>query len=234
MPLQVVSLHTPYFGWLVFAFALALRVAYILEADASPLFAHPAVDAKTYAHHAQRLAAGNWLGVGEGPFWQPPLYPYFLGAVKVLFPESFFYAVRFVQALLGALVCAMSWWVGRTLFNPAVGLLAGVGAALCGPLIFFDGELLPASLAAFVDLLALVVLLYVWRRPSRWGFLGTGVAFGIGALAVPTVLTLCSRRAHRPLVAHSPAAGFGLGRSILPRRGLGYRAGGLAQLGHRR
>ena len=189
MPFQVVSLHTPYLGWLVFALALALRVAYIFEADASPLFEHPAVDAKTYTHHAQRLAAGNWLGIGEGPFWQPPLYPYFLGAVKVLFPESFFYAVRFVQVLLGALVCAMSWWIGRALFNPAVGLLAGIGAALCGPLIFFDGELLPASLAAFVDLLALVVLLRVWRRPSRWGFLGAGAAFGVGALAVPTVLT---------------------------------------------
>ena len=175
-------------GWLVFAFALALRVAYLFELDASPLFAHPAVDAKTYTHHAQRLAAGNWLGLGEGPFWQPPLYPYFLGAVKVLFLESFFYAARFVQALLGALVCAMSWWIGRTLFNPAVGLLAGIGAALCGPLIFFDGELLPASLAAFIDLLALVVLLRVWRRPSRWGFLAAGAAFGVGALAVPTVL----------------------------------------------
>ena len=165
---------------------------------------HPAVDAKTYTHHAQRLAAGNWLGMGEGPFWQPPLYPYFLGAVKVLFSESFFYAVHFVQALLGALVCAMSWWIGRALFNPAVGLLAGVGTALCGPLIFFDGELLPASLAAFVDLLALVVLLHVWRRPSRWGFLGAGAAFGVGALAVPTVLVFCSRRAHRPLVASLP------------------------------
>ena len=186
---MIAGLQAGRLGWLVFALALALRVAYILEADASPLFEHPAVDAKTYTHHAQRLAAGNWLGIGEGPFWQPPLYPYFLGAVKVLFPESFFYAVRFVQALLGALVCAMSWWIGRALFNPAVGLLAGIGAALCGPLIFFDGELLPASLAAFVDLLALVVLLRVWRRPSRWGFLGAGAAFGVGALAVPTVLT---------------------------------------------
>ena len=186
---MIAGLQAGRLGWLVFALALALRVAYIFEADASPLFEHPAVDAKTYTHHAQRLAAGNWLGIGEGPFWQPPLYPYFLGAVKVLFPESFFYAVRFVQALLGALVCAMSWWIGRALFNPAVGLLAGIGAALCGPLIFFDGELLPASLAAFVDLLALVVLLRVWRRPSRWGFLGAGAAFGVGALAVPTVLT---------------------------------------------
>ena len=48
------------------------------------------VDAKTYTYHAQRLAAGNWLGVGEGPFWQPPLYPYFLGAVKSSFPRVIF------------------------------------------------------------------------------------------------------------------------------------------------
>lgn len=185
---RVANLPPPYLGGLVFALALAVRVAYIFELEASPLFVHPAVDAKTYTHHAQRLAAGNWLGVGEGPFWQPPLYPYFLGAVQVLFAESFFYAVRFGQALLGALVCTMSWWIGRALFNPAVGLLAGIGAALCGPLIFFDGELLPAGLATFVNLLALVVLLRVWRRPSRWGFLAAGAAFGVGALAVPTVL----------------------------------------------
>ena len=187
-PRRVANLRSPYLGGLVFVLALAVRVAYVFELDASPLFVHPAVDAKTYTHHAARLAAGHWLGVGEGPFWQPPLYPYFLGVVKVLAGESFFYAVRLGQALLGALVCAMSWWIGRVLFNPAVGLLAGLGAALCGPLIFFDGELLPACLATFVNLLALVVLLRVWRRPSRWGFLGAGAAFGIGALAVPTVL----------------------------------------------
>ena len=77
-------------GWLVFALALVVRVVYIFESDASPLFAHPAVDAKTYTHHALRLAAGNWLGVSEGPFWQPPLYPYFLGAVKSPFLRVIF------------------------------------------------------------------------------------------------------------------------------------------------
>ena len=54
------------------------------------------------------LAAGQWLGWGEGPFWQPPLYPYFLGAVKVLFPESFFHAARLLQALMGS-DTAMGW-----------------------------------------------------------------------------------------------------------------------------
>ena len=115
--------------WLVLALALALRVVYVFEIDQSPLFAHPAVDSKTYTQQALKLAAGNWLGVGQGPFWQPPLYPYFLGAVKALFPDGFFHAARLIQALMGALVCAMTWWIGRYMFGSAVGFGAEIGAA---------------------------------------------------------------------------------------------------------
>ena len=142
--------------WLVFGLALLLRVIYILEIDQSPLFAHPAVDSETYTRQAMQLATGNWLGVGQGPFWQPPLYPYFLGVVQALAPGTFFHAARLVQALMGALVCAMVFWIGRHLFNPAVGLMAAVAAALYGPLIFFDGELLPATLSVFLNMAALV------------------------------------------------------------------------------
>ena len=134
--------------WLVLALALALRVAYVFEIDQSPLFAHPAVDSETYTRQAMQLATGNWLGVGQGPFWQPPLYPYFLGTVKVLFPDGFFHAARLIQALMGALVCTMTCGIGRYMFGPAVGFWAGVSAACYGPLIFFDGELLPAALSA--------------------------------------------------------------------------------------
>ncbi len=183
---EILKGHRPL--WLVLALALLLRVVYVFEIDQSPLFAHPAVDSKTYTHQAFKLAAGNWLGVGQGPFWQPPLYPYFLGAVKALFPDDFFHAARLIQALMGALVCAMTWWIGRYMFSPAVGFGAGVGAALYGPLIFFDGKLLPAALSVFLNMAALVILLAVWRRPTGWGFLVAGAAFGLGAVAVPTVM----------------------------------------------
>lgn len=173
----------------VFLLALAIRVVYILEIDASPLFAHPAVDSLTYTQHAERLAAGNWLGRGSGPFWQPPLYPYLLGVLKTLFPESFFYAVRLVQALLGALTCALIYWLGWQVARPAVAATAAVATALCGPLIFFDGELLPASLATFLNLAGLALLWRVLQRPSGTGFLGAGLVFGLAGLAVPTVLT---------------------------------------------
>ena len=156
-----------YIPWAVFLLALVLRLFHVLQLDASPLFAHPAVDSLTYAEHAARLAAGNWPGYGEGPFWQPPLYPYFLGLLKTFFPQSFFYAVRFVQALLGALSCVLLYVLGSHLFRPAVGAGAALGAALCGTLIFFDGELLPASLATFLDLAGLVLLLRALRPGLR-------------------------------------------------------------------
>ncbi len=54
--------------YLVFGLALLVRVAYVLQIDASPLFHFPVVDARTYAEHAARLAEGEWLGRGEGPF----------------------------------------------------------------------------------------------------------------------------------------------------------------------
>ena len=172
----------------VFLLALVVRVVYILEIDDSPLFSHPAVDSLTYTQHAERLAAGNWLGRGSGPFWQPPLYPYLLGVLKTLFPGSFFYVVRLVQASLGALTCVLIYWLGRQVARPAVAAAAAVATTLCGPLIFFDGELLPASLATFLDLAGLALLWRALERPSGPRFLGAGLVFGLAGLAVPTVL----------------------------------------------
>lgn len=173
--------------WIVLL-ALGVRLAYLLQLDSSPLFCHPVVDAETYTQHAARLAAGNWLGQGEGPFWQPPLYPYFLGVVKLCFPDSFFYAARFLQAILGALSCALVYWVGRQFLQLAVALAAAAIGALYGPLIFFDGELLPATLATFLDLAGLALLLKSLQRPGAWRLAGAGAVLGLGALAVPTVL----------------------------------------------
>ena len=64
---------------IVFVLALSLRLVHAFQMSASPLFTMPAVDAATYAEQAASLAEGNWLGRGQGPFWQPPLYPYFSG-----------------------------------------------------------------------------------------------------------------------------------------------------------
>ena len=76
--------------WMIFALALGIRALYVLGIDDSPLFAHPPVDGLTYVQQADRLAGGNWLGAGEPPFWQPPLYPYLLGVQRLLFGDQLF------------------------------------------------------------------------------------------------------------------------------------------------
>ena len=138
-----------HWGGIVFVLALSLRLVHAFQMSASPLFTMPAVDAATYSEQAVSLAEGNWLGRGQGPFWQPPLYPYFLGVIKLAFPESFYYVSRFAQALIGSLTCVLLYLVGQRLFGLGIGFIGGLIAAVYGPLIYFDARLLPAGLLLF-------------------------------------------------------------------------------------
>ena len=165
---------------------LLVRLWYIGEIDSSPLFAVPVVDARTYVEDAHYLGAESWAGRPE-PFWQPPLYPYFLALLFGLFGEGY-YLPRLVQALLGAAICVLVYLIGRRVFPPAVALGAGLAAVFYGPLIYFGGELLPTLLAIFLDLLLLLVLVSRPPGPGRWPWLGLGVLLGLSALAVANIL----------------------------------------------
>lgn len=204
----------------MFLIALLLRLAFIVQIEDGPLFAEPAVDSRTYTEHAARIAAGNWLGRGEGPFWQPPLYSYLLAAARWLSADSFFHSVRCAQALWGSLLCLLLYFMGLRLFNRRTGLIAGLGAAAYGPFLFFDGELLPASLATALNTLGLALLLHCERRPSAAGFGIAGAVLGLAALAVPTVLLFAGALAvwlgmRRPRL-HAAALLVGVGLAIAP------------------
>src|SRR5512147_587828 len=67
----------------IFVVAWVLRLGYLVQIDAIPLFYHLAGDGRTYDEWAQRIAGGDWLGTGV--FYQAPLYPYFLGILELIF-----------------------------------------------------------------------------------------------------------------------------------------------------
>jgi len=175
--------------YIIFALALSIRAAYILQIDGSPLFVHPVVDGKTYVQHAESLAAGNWLGLGQGPFWQPPLYPYFLGLIKAITADSFFYVIRWSQALFGALTCGLIYLLGTRWYNTQVGFTAALAACFYGPLIFFDGEVLPTSLATLLNLSGLLVLDRALENDKKRQLWAAGFIFGLAALTVASVLS---------------------------------------------
>ena len=165
--------------------ALVVRLVYLEHGEDNPFFAAPVVDAHSYVVQARQLVEVSW--VGDKPFWQPPLYPYFLALIYAV-SGDLYWTPRFIQCLLGAASCALVFGIGRQVFGIRVGLLAGAMACLYGPSIYFEGELLPTALAVFLNLLLLFILLQSGRRWRQ--ALAAGLVQGLAIVAVPNAALL--------------------------------------------
>ena len=165
--------------------ALALRLGYLCEHRASPFFDAPIVDAQTFLKQA--LASSPFWG-GDEPHWQPPLYIYLLTFVCWLLPASYFVGIRLVHAGLGGLSCLLVYALARHAFGEQVGRIAGIIVALCGSLLYFEGELLAVPVEVFLNLLLLYSLLLAWRRDRGCPWVLAGLVAGLAALTRPTIL----------------------------------------------
>lgn len=186
---SVVSLPGLPRSWLMllFGFALVIRLAHVLAMTGSPYFANPVIDAAEYDAIGWSLAQGR--GYPERVFWHPPGYPLFLGAVWWLLGGSYL-APRLVQALLGALSVVLVAWIGGRRFGPRVGLAAGLGAAVYGMLIYFDGELLAPTLTIFLVLVTVACALRALDSQRWWWWAAAGVCGGLAGIVTATVLVV--------------------------------------------
>ena len=178
---------------LVALLAVATRVLFELQVRGDrgavgTLAAHLQGDECAYDLMARSFADGSFHR--ERAFYQEPLYAFVLGLVYRVAPpptdaEAFRVAgvhlgVIVVQHLLGVLCCVLVATLGARAVSPRVGLAAGLLAALSGPLIFAESQLLKEGPA----LLLWVGSLHLWldvledRGPGR----GRGRAVLLGAL----------------------------------------------------
>jgi 4-amino-4-deoxy-L-arabinose transferase-like glycosyltransferase len=139
---------------------------------------NPAADA------AHRL----WLRWWGGPrFHQEPLYPYLVAATyAVLGPD-----VRWVfawQSVLGVLSNILVYAIARRYFGALAGLVAGLLATLCGPMLFFDLVLLRTTPTVFATLALVYLIGVVWERNSWTWWLAIGLACGAALLLQTTFL----------------------------------------------
>ena len=169
----------------IWAAAFAVRLLYVVQSQQSPFYDFPLVDAKTYVQAATAMALGHWSGDGQ-PFWQPPLYPHFLGVLFAFF-EPDFTLPRLVQAALGATICLLIYWLGRQVFSAKVAWCSAGLAVFYGPFIFFEGELLPPVVAILLNLSALLALLWAIEGQLR-RLLLPGLLLGLSALCVANIL----------------------------------------------
>ncbi len=169
------------------ALALGLRVANLADISDSPFFTRPVIDGQAYDTWAMAIVQGK---APAQPFYQDPLYPYFLALVYSVFGHSF-WAVYLFQLALALAFLLLTYDTARLLFGWRAGIAAAAMAALYKPFIFYESQIEKTALAVF--LIALFLWLLVRSlRPGHSSFelrtssflspLAAGLALGLAAL----------------------------------------------------
>src|SRR5690348_6983811 len=155
--------------------AAGVRIAYLVELQATPWWDRLIVDPEYYDAWARRLAGGDWLG--ERAFYMDPLYPYVLGVLYRVAGHDR-WSARLLNVACSVGTCACTAALGRRVGGPAVGALAALGFALYEPDVFFAGEIDKTSLSTLLVAAALVL---AFRRGLR-ARVATGFVVGLAAL----------------------------------------------------
>jgi tetratricopeptide (TPR) repeat protein len=195
---------------LVAMLALVVRLVYLAGAASSPLYQHPALDARVNDAQAWALARG--AEPARDVSFRPPLYGAFLAGIYAAVGHDTT-APRVAQIALGVGTVLLLGLIGASLWDRRVGIVAAFVGALYGPAIYFEGELVSASLEVFLAALVLWLLIEGAKRRSAGWLAAAGFALAAGAVTRPTILPFAllaaawiSRRVSPKVVAIFAAA----------------------------
>ena len=190
---------------------MLLRAAYLLSIRHAPFFEHLVTEPARYDAWARDIVRG--VAPLRPPFDEGPAYPYFVALVYAIAGHNTF-AVATLQALMDAASCALVAATAERISGQArAAWIAGVLAALYGPMIYFTGQLEPATMTIFATSLAL--FLTPLRKAKSRDWILCGVAWALAMLvrsemilALPFVLAHAWRVEKRAAVVRvaAPAA----------------------------
>lgn len=112
--------------------------------------------------------------MGKTIFYQDPLYPYFLGLIFTLFGENYF-LVRILHVVMGMISLVLTYWMGRKLLGPWMGVIAASVLALYHGLYFFELQIEKSSMVLLISSASCALGVASVDKPSswwRWGALG--------------------------------------------------------------
>jgi len=161
---------------ILFLFALAIRIIYIVQSTDNPLFWVPLIDAFVYDAWANEMVRGNWLWHKVENYL--PIYPAFLALQKIIFGYSPL-VNKIIQSIMGALVAVLMARVAARAWNRPIGLITGYLLATNWMLVVFDAEMFAESFSIFFQAVALWLL--VTRPQVPLSVFTAGVAFALSA-----------------------------------------------------
>jgi len=163
----------------VLVLGLLIRIALLYRIP--PLFMPG--DSQSFLTPAFDLARG----LGFDPILKRPLgYPLLVAAAITWLGEDL-RGLVFLQAMLGLVTVAATYWIGRLVFNRAAGVLASLTVALGGQLLIYEHYILAESVFAMFLTLAMLGLIVAGRQVSTgWRAAAAGgVALALASLFRP-------------------------------------------------
>ena len=164
--------------------ALVLRLLYLKQMTATPLFHGLVVDADKFDGLALKILGGDFTH--KEFIYLNPLYPFFLALIYFIGGHSQF-SVLCTQAVIDSLSCILLYYCAATLFNKAVGIIAAITYACYGLAIFYTGTLLAPTLVIFLSL-AFIASLLPGEKRKPYAFFISGILFGLVVAARPNVI----------------------------------------------
>ncbi|HEY3728530.1 MAG TPA: glycosyltransferase family 39 protein [Solirubrobacteraceae bacterium] len=169
----------------VLALAAVTRIALIAVTPHIALFGDPA----DYQRWGASLATGHGFPMteiaspGTPSAFRPPAYPLALAGLYAVVGVHVL-AGRALGAILGVATAGLLAVLGRALWGPRVGLIAGGICAVYPPLVALSGTLVSEALFIPLELGLALALVKVARRPGHAGWAAVA-----GLLCAATVLT---------------------------------------------
>jgi tetratricopeptide (TPR) repeat protein len=160
----------------LFLFAFAFRLIYIVQSTDNPLFGIPIVDAHVYNEWADRMSQGVLLWDHVGNYL--PIYPAFLALQKFVLGSNPL-VNKLIQSLMGSITAVLIAQSVARAWNRQTGLIAGYLLAVNWMLVVFDSEMYAESFSIFFMSLTLWLLI---RYSDRFASIfASGFAFALSA-----------------------------------------------------
>lgn len=169
----------------LFIAALIVRIIFIVTLQNSFYF----LDSVSYDAAAVNLLNKGQFGLN---YDRPPVYALFLAGIYFLFGKSIF-AVRIVQALMGAVIAVIIAIIGKRVAGRKVGALAGVLWSIYPLGVFIAGIVYSEKVVATLLACGVMSLITDQNKSLRPKLvLVGGIIFGAAALTKSVVLILIS------------------------------------------
>lgn len=142
-------------------------------------------DGAGYVAMADEALRGHWASFFDDYIYRTPIYPFFIAFTKIIFGKNFTYGLPWIQHLLGIFMAILVYFIGKKVFDKAVGFLAGLLTGMNAYQVYWEHNSMSDFFFAFMTVLSFYFFLKALTEDKRRDYILFGIFFGLNLLTRP-------------------------------------------------